>query len=700
MSAAADHSAPNGTGASGQTIEPAAFQPSGAIQTSNRRRNLLYGGFALVALAALVVFWFLFTARSVSFTVAPEPGTVNVSGGLSFNLRGVYLLRSGTYQVTASADGYLPFDETVTISDKANQQITLQLTPLPGLVTVQSEPAGADVYLDSIRIGTTPLVDVELPAGTAELGLQKARYQPARIRIEVAGKQQRQTEQVALAPDWAEVTLASTPPGAEIAIDDQPTGVRTPGTVNVPSGEHELKLSLAGHEVFRRRIVTAAEVPMTLPDVTLKRADAMLRVNARPAGVGIVINGDFQGQTPVELALKSNTPYRLRAFKAGYGDVTRNIRFEPGEERSLDLSLKPLIGDVVVRTQPAEAQIFVNGTARGTGADGARTFSLPTRPQQIEIKLDGYAGYRTTVTPKAGLAQELRVKLLTIAEARLAALKPVVTAASGQELVLLQPTAPIQLGASRREPGRRANEALREVTLTRLFYLATTEVTNAQFREYSANHDSGSYEEQTLNKDEQPVSSVTWIDAAGYCNWLSKKDGLSPYYRIRQGKLLGINAEATGYRLPTEAEWGYAVRQVQGAEAPLRFPWGPRLPPPDRHGNYADRSASHLVGRIIFGYNDNYMVSAPVGSYEPNAAGIFDLGGNVAEWMSDFYEIPKATEQTDPQGPESGEFHVIKGAGWMHGTITDLRISYRDYGVDGREDLGFRIARTAEIPAL
>ena len=64
--------------------------------------------------------------------------------------------------------------------------------------------------------------------------------------------------------------------------------------------------------------------------------------------------------------------------------------------------------------------------------------------------------------------------------------------------------------------------------------------------------------------------------------------------------------------------------------------------------------------------------------------------------MHDYYEIPGSAETTDPLGPESGDYHVIRGASWQKGTVTDLRLSFRDYGSAGRQDLGFRIARFAE----
>ena len=343
-----------------------------------------------------------------------------------------------------------------------------------------------------------------------------------------------------------------------------------------------------------------------------------------------------------------------------------------------------------VQAEPANAQLLVDGQAKGSAN---QVLELPTRPHRLEIQADGYAGYRTEIRPRQGLTQEVRVKRLTLAEARLAALRPEVATAQGQVLKLFKPT-PIRMGASRREPGRRANETLRDVALERFFYLGLKEVTNAEFKAFASGHDSGAYEDQPLNKDDQPVAMVSWHEAARYCNWLSSQDGLPAFYAEEFGKVTGFNAAATGYRLPSEAEWAWTARHQEDGGL-LRFPWGEALPPPNRHGNYADRSAGHLVGRIIFGYNDNHAVAAPVGTFAANAKGIFDLGGNVAEWVNDFYQHP-APDPTPPLGPPAGEYHVIRGSSWMHGTATDLRLSFRDYGIDGRRDLGFRLARFAE----
>ena len=131
----------------------------------------------------------------------------------------------------------------------------------------------------------------------------------------------------------------------------------------------------------------------------------------------------------------------------------------------------------------------------------------------------------------------------------------------------------------------------------------------------------------------------------------------------------------------------------------LKFPWGENMPPPANSGNFADETASQILGRIIPRYKDGFAVTAPVASFPANAKGLFDLGGNAAEWTNDFYDIilsEKNDVETDPLGPEYGDNHVIRGSSWANGTITELRLSYRDYGAKGRDDVGFRIARYLE----
>jgi formylglycine-generating enzyme required for sulfatase activity len=268
---------------------------------------------------------------------------------------------------------------------------------------------------------------------------------------------------------------------------------------------------------------------------------------------------------------------------------------------------------------------------------------------------------------------------------------------SGHELRYMK-SGRFTMGASRREQGRRANETLRPIVLTRAFYIGVKEVTNREFRQFKPGYSSDQIRGFDLNQDDQPVVRISWQEAAAYCNWLSERESLPPAYVKEGDKLVAADPMTTGYRLPTEAEWAWAARFAGNAKS-LKYPWGGSYPPTGKVGNYADTSASHLLANHLQAYEDGFPVSSPVGSFQPNGLGLYDLGGNVAEWSHDYYAIhPRSNREAvmDPLGPADGKHHVIRGSSWRHASISELRLSYRDYSDQGRPDLGFRIARYAD----
>jgi formylglycine-generating enzyme required for sulfatase activity len=271
----------------------------------------------------------------------------------------------------------------------------------------------------------------------------------------------------------------------------------------------------------------------------------------------------------------------------------------------------------------------------------------------------------------------------------------------GQELALVPPGR-FTMGTPRGTRGRRANETPRTVELTRPYYLGVREISNREYREFRSSHHSGAFAGKGLDGDDQPVSGISWDDAARFCNWLSRVDGLPPTYVERAEGLVAAEPMTTGYRLPTEAEWAWAARFDGGAggTAARLYPWGDAESPPKGAGNYADEAASGILPHTMAGYADGFAVAAPVGSGERNAVGIRDLGGNVAEWVHDLYTIyppsPSGSVWQNPVGPSQGQSHVIRGASWKDGRLARLRLAYRDYSAQARADVGFRIARSAE----
>ena len=668
-----------------RTIEASSFTPSAAVTETRRFPLSRWQLFAIsIALVVAWIFFFLFTARSVRFETDPIDALVAVDGGIEFGE--TFLLRTGPYALKATAPGYLDLDQTVEIGEARNQTIVLTLQKLPGIVHVDVAPEGSEVQIGDFR-GTAPLT-ADIPAGPQTVLVSHPRYQSQSVSIEVAGRREEQSVEVELRPNWATVQIPTTPSDAALLVDGEELTTTTPGPFEIMAGERRLTVRKAGFQPWVDIVDFEAEDETVLPAVVLLPAGGKISLRSQPEGAGVTINGRYQGETPLTVEVAPGTQ-DVRFFKVGFSPESRSVSVDSGQDRTLRVALQQQTGELAVETLPGDAELFIDGESQGVGA---RLVTLTAVPHDIEIRREGYAAYKRSFLPQPGFRQELKVRLLTLEQARVAALKSVRQTAAGQELVLLSPTQ-VRLGASRREPGRRANEVIRDVSLTRLFYLSRHEVTNREFRQFAPGHESGSFESLDLNQGDQPVVGITWNEAAQYCNWLSAQDNLEPFYEEEFGQIVGFNPSAKGYRLPSEAEWSWAVTNES---RPTRFPWGDDFPPPDRHGNYADRAAQNTVGRIIFGYNDNYIAAAPVGTFPADRHGIYDLGGNVAEWVHDFYEIPESTAATDPLGPDTGDFHVIKGSSWKHGTVTDLRNSFRDYGKDGRQDLGFRIARFAE----
>ncbi|HEY5645725.1 MAG TPA: PEGA domain-containing protein, partial [Pseudomonadales bacterium] len=389
-------------------IRPVGYSPRTETDQAAFRIRPVQLVVASIIFITLIAVWFLFTARSVRLTFEPPVESVSVSGGLSFELGGIYLLRTGSYQIRASAPGYYDLDAPMEVGEERNQLHHFDLAKLPGRVTFVSQPAGAAVSIDGSPAGTTPTESVAVPAGNREVTFTSPRYQPLAIVVDIAGRDEEQTVDATLRPNWADVSISTAPPGAEIYLDDVATGAVTPATIEALAGEHEIRLRLPGHKPHRQRVLVAAEEVVNLPTYTLQQADGVISVVTRPPGAGITLNGSFQGESPMEIAVRSGTSYRVQVFKAGYQSVERTLTLRSGDERSLNIDLSRQMGDVVVSVEPPEAEIFVNGEPRGRGSE---TLTLPTVGHLLAVRLAGYAGYESQITPKTGLVQEVKVRL-------------------------------------------------------------------------------------------------------------------------------------------------------------------------------------------------------------------------------------------------------------------------------------------------
>jgi len=671
------------------------FQPLDAAASAPRSLPWRQLTAVLAALLAILCLGFLFTSRSLEVIVHADADPHVTVSGVTIPIGNRYLIRPGDYNLAVSVPGYEPWQGTVTVSDEDSQQVDIYPAILPGKVTFTSDPIGAQVTLDEETLGTTPLTLQAVTAGARRLRVSAPRYQTVELPIEVTGRGIEQKVNTSLPPDWAEITITSEPI-TDVWLDGEPTGTSN-SMLEILSGEHTVTLKAPGYRDHELTLNVIAGVAQSLGPIDLIPADGVIDLSSEPSGANVSVDGVFQGRTPLQLSLSPNREHRVQLTKAGYQRTRTAVELKQGESQQRHIALRPELGDISFEILPVDAELVINGRVVGRGS---QTLSLPAVEQRVEVRLEGYARERLKVVPRVGLQQAISVTLLTEAAARKAALTAEITSALGQTLVLVdpiaEPTNEFVMGASRREPGRRANEVEHPVKLERAFYIATTETTNAQFRLFQESHSSGQIEGNSLNREHQPVANVSWQQAAQFCNWLSRKEGLAPFYREQQGIVTGFNPSSSGYRLPSEAEWAYVAR-LHG-DSLRRFTWGNDFPPSSPVVNVADNTSALVTGRILNGYADGHIVSANVASFPATSRGLFDLGGNVSEWVHDVYTIPSANAElaVDPLGQQSGDNYTLRGGSWALSRLSELRASYRDYGAAGRDDVGFRIARYAE----
>ena len=245
-----------------------------------------------------------------------------------------------------------------------------------------------------------------------------------------------------------------------------------------------------------------------------------------------------------------------------------------------------------------------------------------------------------------------------------------------------------EMGSPDTENWRSEDETQHTVTVSD-FYMGIYEVSQAQYAEVMGDNPSN------FSGEDLPVENVTWLDAVRYCNARSEKEGLTPAYVIDKGTITW-NRSADGYRLPTEAEWEYACRA--GTTTPFNTENSISAGEANYYGHYPYEIEGNYFsqGNLETKPGEYRQTTVTVDSFSPNKWGLYNMHGNVGEWVWDYYGAYSTEEQTDPSGAESGTLRIYRGGGW-NDFAKNLRSAYRATLAEnkGSFNIGLRLVRNA-----
>lgn len=465
--------------------------------------------------------------------------------------------------------------------------------------------------------------------------------------------------------------------------------------------------SLSELDLGVARVLSQYKGELRLDGLTRISPEVALALSEQPKGANLCLNGltELSPEAAGALATRPGGMLSLNALTSVEPDVARELSnvkgkltlngvtqlsVESARELANHRSKLTLFALPEISDEAGEALAEHRGTFL---LNGLTRLSSPVLVESLLKKNDGFLGFKKVETITDGVAAvlgaydgkkpislegltalpptsatSLRANEKIVLPAHLR--KPGITNSLGMRLAYI-PSGTFAMGSPKDEPGRELQEQRHSVQLTKDFYVGVHEVTVEQFTEFvhdtayktEAERDgkgswgitaTGKFEQHPQynwkspgfdQADDHPVVDVSWNDAKAFCDWLSKK-------------------EHRTYRLPTEAEWEYACRA--GTHSAYWFGNDPQELA--KAGNVADASSRQKFSAWSLGIreSDGSLYTAPVGQYQPNRFGLFDMHGNVWEWCEDWYhkDTYADVQRIDPKGPDTGSTRVHRGGGW------------------------------------
>ena len=518
--------------------------------------------------------------------------------------------------------GALVNEQTVNVSSAdISFRINLdKVAALPKYVVFEVEPKWANVVVDgkSHVPDQYGLVILGLSNGVYNYSITANDYYTDSGTFQVQGS--KVEKRIALKPafGWLSVPNREDLNGANVFVDGNHIGTAPLKSNGIKSGTHNVRIMKTMYKAYEGTVVIKDnEVATFSPKLQPDFADVTIKAGE---DCQIYVDNQLKGTTTWSGRLSSGS-HLLESRKENHRPtaVTKNI--EPSIS-ALHFNLAdpvPIIGTMNVMSTPGMADVYVDGKLVG------RTplmHDVLVGSHNIELRKQGFKDYKQSIRVEENNIVDVVATMTEYKD------ETYTETAKGINLKMIY----VEGGtfAMGSNSGDDNEKPVHNVTLDS-YYIGETEITQAQWRAVMGSNPSGH------TGDNRPVEKVSWNDAQAFCKKLSELTGKR-------------------YVLPTEAQWEYAARGGNQSKG-YNYSGSNNI---DEVAKYGSSSGGH----------------SNVKSKKPNELGIYDMSGNVYEWCSDWYGSYSSSSQTNPQGPSSGSYRVLRGGSWS-GYASICRVANR-----------------------
>lgn len=534
-------------------------------------------------------------------------------------------------------------------------------------LAITSEPAGAQIRVDGRVRGLTPIARLELDTGSHKLEVSHSYF-----RTHVEGMTLRRgdhlVKNVSLAVGEGTLSLLSNPRGAWVEVDGVRLADKTPTTLKTQAGERSIVMGQA-----ERRAV--AQVHTLQADKTLEvnfnlnidpHGNFTLTTTPRNAVIEFV-GKDIVYSSQVRIPIGE---YTLSVSKPGY--ATQTFRYTVRYGNNLhQVTLARDYGSLKVTTTPVDADVEVTFTDAGKSRRKTYTRDMQVPVGKVEVRaraLGHRTAFRSLNMTSQGTSLRFDLKPMTVEVGRVFT-DPLKVGGRGPQLVVV-PAGEFVMGNA---AGPLSEQPLHPVLLAQPFAVSRFEITIEDYLAYLEATGGTLHERLNATDLRHAIAYVSHADAVEYAQWLTQQTGQK-------------------YRLLSESEWEYIARA--GSSSTYFFGEDPEQL--CQYANVADRSTRQVFRQWdTLACDDQQVRPGLVGSYQPNNFGVYDIYGNVAEWVADcgmpgYTLAPDDGAAKDTSG--SCSTHGVRGGSWDSQAV-EASSAYRFSAGSANDDRGIRLLR-------